>query len=165
VFNSYLSLFCRTWLNYAGDQPVVVNRTLGNIANLIRTNSKVQAHLRQTIDFYLTNGVLPTLDDLQSGARLLRIDSSPPAPVGPIFGLDVVGCGFDINNRQSRLCILDTSNTSENEIWTDPYNQSLSYSLPNGFFATNTPESLTVVSKNLDLRLHSNFDHFRMQRY
>jgi hypothetical protein len=110
----------------------------------------------------LANGVLPTFAELKSGARLLRIDSPPPTPVGPISGLDVVGCGYDILNLQSRSCILDTSNTSENEIWTDPYNQSLTYSLPNGFFATNTPESLAVVSKYLNFELHLKSDYFRM---
>jgi hypothetical protein len=158
-------LFCRTWLDNAGDQPVVINRTVSNIANLIRSNSQVQAHLRQTIDFYLTNGILPTLADLNSGAKLLRLDSLPPTPVGPISGLDVVGCGYDIFTLQSRSCILDTSNSSENEVWSDPYNQNVSYLLPNGFFATNTPESLTVVSKYLDFEMHLDSDHFRMQQY
>lgn len=156
---------CRTWLDAASDQPVVINRTLSNIANLIRSNTKVQAHLRRTIDFYLANDVPPTLAELNSGAKLLRIKSLPPTPVGSISGLDVVGCGYDILNLRSRLCILDTSNSSENEIWVDPYNLNVSYSVPNGFFATNTPESLTIVSKYLHFRIHSNSNYFRMQQY
>jgi hypothetical protein len=84
--------------------------------------------------------------------------------MGPIAGLDVVGCGYDLLSLQSRLCILDISNSSENEHWTDPYNQSFSYSLPNGFFAINTPESLTIVSRLLHFKMHYNIHNFRTQQ-
>ncbi|CAF4059651.1 unnamed protein product [Rotaria sp. Silwood2] len=134
----------QTWINNAGEKPVVINRTLSHIANLIRSNSQVQEHLRRTIDFYLNNGFLPTLAQLNSREKMTRFYAPLSKPIRPIFGLDVVGCGYDLLTLQSRLCILDISNSSQNELWIDPYNQSLSYSLPNGFFATNTPESLTM---------------------
>lgn len=137
---------CRTWMDQAGQQPLVINRTLAHIANLIRTDRQVQTHLRRTVDFYLENGFLPTLADLQTGRKLARLASVPVRPIGLIPGLDAVGCGYDMLTLQSRSCILDASNFSENEYWTDPYNATLSYSLPNGFFATNTPESLLLVS-------------------
>jgi hypothetical protein len=156
-------IFCRTWSNNAGNQPVVINRTLSHIAILIRSNKQVQEHLRRTVDFYLNNGFLPTLAQLKTG-RIARVLTSPPTPIGPIFGLDVVGCGYDLFSLKSRLCILDTSNSSENESWTDPYNSNRSYSLPNGFFATNTPESLTVVSNHLHSAFICNFNDFRMQQ-
>jgi len=153
-------------MDKASEQPIVINRTLSHIANLIRTNAQVQQHLRRTVDFYLNNGFLPTLAELNSRQKIARLLSPPSTPVGPIPGLDVVGCGFDSLTLQSRSCILDISNSSENESWTDPYNQTLSYSLPNGFFATNTPESLTIVSYRL---LHFTIicivNNFRTQQY
>ena len=138
--------FCRTWMNQAGQQPLVINRTLAHIANLIRGDRQVQNHLRRTVNFYLENGFLPTLAELQAGGKLARLASAPVKPIGLIPGLDVVGCGYDLLTLQSRSCVLDASNFSENEYWTDPYNATLSYSVPNGFFATNTPESLLMVS-------------------
>lgn len=152
-------------MNKTSEQPVVVNRTLTHIANLIRDDRQVQDHLRRTVDFYLKNGILPTLADLKfprSFAR--RRVSQPVKPIGPLPGTDVVGCGYDLLTLQSRSCILDTSNFSENEHWTDPYNSSLSYSLPNGFFATNTPESLALVSMQHYCPVLSNFDYSRMQQ-
>ncbi|CAF3492650.1 unnamed protein product [Rotaria sp. Silwood1] len=135
----------QTWINNAGEKSIIINRTLSHIADLISSNNQVQEHLRRTIDFYLNNGFLPTLAQLNSRKKITRFYSSAPRSIRPIFGLDVVGCGYDLLTLQSRFCILDISNSSQNELWTDPYNQSLSYSLPNGFFATNTPESLAMV--------------------
>ncbi|CAF4660129.1 unnamed protein product [Rotaria sp. Silwood1] len=134
----------QTWINNAGEKSIIINRTLSHIADLISSNNQVQEHLRRTIDFYLNNGFLPTLAQLNSRKKITRFYSSAPRSIRPIFGLDVVGCGYDLLTLESRFCILDISNSSQNELWTDPYNQSLSYSLPNGFFATNTPESLAM---------------------
>lgn len=132
-------------MNKTSEQPVVINRTLTHIADLIRNDAQVQDHLRRTVDFYLINGFLPTLAELKFPKSFARHRASQSInPIGPLPGIDVVGCGYDLLALQSRSCILDTSNFSENEYWTDPYNSSLSYSLPNGFFATNTPESLTM---------------------
>ena len=161
--------FCRAWTKKTSKEPVVINRTLAHIANLIRDDEQVQDHLRRTVDFYLKNGFFPSLADLRSPRSFVRRRISPPVkPIGLLPGLDVVGCGYDLFTLHSRSCILDTSNSSENEHWTDPYNSSLTYSLPNGFFATNTPESLTVVSRrkwtcsdclNLIIQGCNNHDH------
>ncbi|CAF3928241.1 unnamed protein product [Rotaria sordida] len=148
----------QTWINNVGEQPVVISRTLSHISDLIRSNNQVQEHLRRTIDFYLSNGFLPTLVQLNSQKKMTKSYSSLPTPIRSIFGLDVVGCGYDLLTLQSRLCILDTSNSSQNELWIDPYNQSLSYSLPNGFFATNTPESLIL---DATVRVTSVEDYYR----
>lgn len=132
----------RTWTNNAGEQPVVINRTLSHIANLVNDQPLVAEHLRRTIDFYLTKGFLPTLAQLQS--RLKSVSHLKSSIVTPIAGLDVVGCGYDPLMLESRFCILDNTNTSENEQWIDPYNHSITYSMPNGYFAVNTPESLAI---------------------
>jgi hypothetical protein len=138
----HLLRYTRAWTNNAGEQPVVINRTLSHLANLIADQPEVAAHLRRTIDFYLARGFLPTFAQLQLGAKVVPYIRSSAAT--PITGLDVVGCGYDPLLLESRFCILDNTNTSENEQWVDPYNQTIAYSLPNGYFAINTPESLTV---------------------
>ena len=80
-------------------------------------------------------------------------------PIGPLSGLDVVGCGFDVLLLESKLCILDRTNTSQGEIWSDPFNDTVSYSLPDGFFATNTPEKLLV---DITVLVTSIQDYFRL---
>ena len=131
----------------AGDQPTVINRTLSHIADLITNKPQVEAHLRRTIDFYLNNGYLPTL--VQMTSKVLSVSSVLPPAIGMVSGLDVVGCGYDVRTLESRSCILDKTNTSDDRRWTDPYNRTLSYLLPNGFFATNTPESMNFVSTEI----------------
>lgn len=105
---------------------------------------EVESHLRRTIEFYIKNGILPTLDQLKSGKVSSRRYSVPS--IGLIPGLDAVGCGFDVTTLENRFCLLELRKSSNNARWYDPYNPSFSYSLPEGFFATNTPESLSIVS-------------------
>ncbi|CAF1306922.1 unnamed protein product [Adineta ricciae] len=148
-----------TWLLEAGQHPVVVNRTLTHLAELIISSKAVQTHLRTTIDYYITNGKLPTLAQIQSRAAVVRLSSSDRKPLGPLAGLDVVGCGFDVLLLESKLCVLDQTNTSEGELWFDPYNDTIAYSLPNGFFATNTPEKLLL---DVSVLVTSVQDYFRL---
>ncbi|CAF2975083.1 unnamed protein product [Rotaria sp. Silwood2] len=83
------------WQQTAGNYPVVVNRTLFSIHNLIKNKPTVREHLRKTIEFYLQKGVMPTLAEL-NGRSIGRSSLIPPKPQGPIIGLDVVGCGYDL---------------------------------------------------------------------
>ncbi|CAF1363919.1 unnamed protein product [Adineta steineri] len=147
------------WQLKAGNHPVVVNRTLTHLAELVTSNKEIQVHLRKTIDYYLTNGKLPTLAQIQSKAAAVPLFSTDRTPLGPLAGLDVVGCGFDVLLLESKLCILDRTNTSEGDLWSDPYNDTISYSLPNGFFATNTPEKLLV---DITVLVTSIQDYFRL---
>jgi hypothetical protein len=149
--------FDRIWQQVAGDHPVVVNRTLFSIHDLIRNKPTVREHLRKTVEFYLNTGTMPTFAQV-NGQKTARLSLIPPQPIGPINGLDVVGCGYDVLLMQSRFCILDQSNFTENEQWSDPYNKTLTYSLPNGWFAVNTPESLTLDGS---LLITSVEDYFR----
>ena len=69
LLHSFTLLFFlsfRSWLATAVQQPVVVNRTLAPLSNLFYAYPRVQAHLRRTIDYYLTKGSLPTFAQLQS---------------------------------------------------------------------------------------------------
>ena len=102
---------------------------------------------------------MPTLAQIQSKAAPVHFLSDQRTPIGPLPGLDVVGCGFDVLLLESKLCILDQTNTSQGEIWSDPFNDTFSYSLPNGFFATNTPEKLLV---DITVLVTSVQDYFRL---
>ncbi|CAF1481748.1 unnamed protein product [Rotaria sordida] len=55
----------QSWLAYAPQEPVVVNRTLAPLSNLFYRYPQVQAHLQRTIGYYLAKGDLPTLTQLQ----------------------------------------------------------------------------------------------------
>ncbi|CAF0806884.1 unnamed protein product [Rotaria sordida] len=147
------------WQSKAGKHPVVVNRTLAHLADLVTSSKEVEVHLRKTIDYYIANGKLPTLSQLQSKAAATRLFSNIHTPIDPLPGLDVVGCGFDVLLLESKLCILDRTNTSEGEIWSDPFNDTISHSLPNGFFATNTPEKLLI---DITVLVTSVQDYFRL---
>ena len=147
---------CRTWKLVAGDQPVVVNRTIFPIHDLIKGKPTVREHLRKTIDYYTRTGLLPTLAELR-GHKNGRLASSPE-PIGPLPGLDVVGCGYDVLLMQSKMCVLDQSNVSEHEQWSDPTDQTQTYTMPNGWFAVNTPESLSL---DVDVLVTSVEDYFR----
>ncbi|CAF1533633.1 unnamed protein product [Rotaria sp. Silwood1] len=149
-----------TWQQTAGNHPVIVNRTLFPIYNLIKKETTVRQHLRKTIDFYLESGVFPTLAELNDrGTR--RKSLVPPKPQGPINGLDAVGCGYDPLLMESKFCIFDHSNFTDNEQWSDPYNKTLTYSIPNGWFVVNTPESLTFDGSILVTSVE---DYFRSTR-
>ncbi|CAF1472757.1 unnamed protein product [Adineta steineri] len=148
------------WQQTAGDQPVAVNRTLFSIHDLIKNKTTVREHLRKTIEFYLKKGFMPTLAELNN-RNTFRLVSIPSKPIGPINGLDVVGCGYDILLMENRYCIFDQSNFTENETWSDPYDKQLTYSIPNGWFVVNTPESLTFDGSIL---ITSVEDYFRWTR-
>ncbi|CAF2064098.1 unnamed protein product [Rotaria magnacalcarata] len=145
------------WQRRASEHPVVVNRTLFSIDSLIRGKPRVQEHLRRTIQFYLKDGIIPTLAQL-SGRSTGRRVSIEYKPRGPIHGLDVVGCGYNILKMENKFCIFDQSNFTENERWSDPYNKNLTYSVPNGWFVVNTPESLTLDG---EITVTSVEDYFR----
>ncbi|CAF4648804.1 unnamed protein product, partial [Rotaria sp. Silwood2] len=149
-----------TWQNVAGNYPVVINRTLFSIHDLIKDKPTVREHLRKTIEFYLQKGVMPTLAEL-NGQSKSRNSLISPKPQGSIIGLDVVGCGYDPLLLESKYCIFDQSNFTENEPWSDPYNKTLMYSIPNGWFAVNTPESLTLDGSILVTSVE---DYFRQTR-
>ncbi|CAF3790676.1 unnamed protein product [Rotaria sp. Silwood1] len=149
-----------TWQKTAGNYPIVVNRTLFSIHNLIKNKSTVREHLRKTIEFYLQKGVMPTLTEL-NGQRKRRNSLIPQKPQGSIIGLDVVGCGYDPLLLESKYCIFDQSNFTENETWSDPYNKTLTYSIPNGWFVVNTPESLTLDGSIIVTSVE---DYFRWTR-
>jgi hypothetical protein len=55
------------WLEKASQQPVVVNRTLSRMSDLLIDYPVVQTHLQKTIDFYVRTGDLPkTLQEVQN---------------------------------------------------------------------------------------------------
>ena len=57
--------------------------------------------------------------------------------------LQVVGCGFDGPSLSSKSCLFETS-TDDMMIWSNPYYPEIKYSVPMGFYAMNTPESLLL---------------------
>ena len=70
------------------------NRTLAHLADLVTSHREVAGHLRKTIDYYTANGKLPTLAQIQSRAAPDLFLFHQRTPIGPLPGLDVVGCGF-----------------------------------------------------------------------
>lgn len=132
------------WLKTAGDHPVVVNRTIFPIYDLIRNKPTIRQHLRKTTEYYLKTGSMPTFEQLTSPLSGRSAQIVQTKPIGPIHGLDTVGCGYNILSMENKFCILDQSNFSEGEQWSDPLNQSIAYSIPDGWFAVNTPESLAL---------------------
>ncbi|CAF3720253.1 unnamed protein product [Rotaria sp. Silwood1] len=55
------------WLDRASSTPVVINRTLSPLTDLfIEYPIEIRRHLNLTIDYYLRNGKLPTIDQLSS---------------------------------------------------------------------------------------------------
>lgn len=138
------------WVTQAARQPVVVNRTLFPLSNLLLEYPEAVAeHLQRTIDFYLTNGSLPKLRDVLRKGRLLT-DTSVPIP-----GLDVVGCGYDVVNLCSKQCIFDVS-YSNNNIWSHIFNGHRSYRLPDGFSVQGTQE----LSSTYSTQIFDDYDKF-----
>ncbi|CAF1295634.1 unnamed protein product [Rotaria sp. Silwood1] len=127
------------WKNQTLLEPAVVNRTLSPLVDLLLDYpDEVQKHLQATIDYYLLNGVLPTLNQvLSSKSRrkkraLINLNQARPIP-----GLDVVGCGFDIGDIESRQCLFDLStNTNTTSSWIDVYNNDKTYMIPPNFFVS-----------------------------
>ena len=138
------------WATQAARQPVVVNRTLFPLSNLLLEYPEAIAeHLQSTIDFYLTNGSLPNLRDVSRKGRLLT-DTSVSIP-----GLDVVGCGYNIMNFSSKQCIFEVT-YNNNNLWPHVFNGHISYRLPDGFSVQGTQE----FSSTYDTQIFDDYNKF-----
>ena len=63
----------------------------------------------------------------------------------PVPGLSVVGCGFDAPTLSSKTCLFSLPDSeSRRTTWSNPYYPDIVYDIPYGFYAANTPESLTL---------------------
>lgn len=71
-------------------------------------------------------------------------EASPINTTKPIYGLDVVGCGFHIANLTSKTCLIDITSRPMIATWMDPLNHSLIYTIPNGFSVYDKPDSLQI---------------------
>ena len=129
------------WLDQASSTPVVVNRTLSPLINLlIEYPIEIRRHLQLTIDYYLKNGKTPTIDELSSVSQRKKRALST---FNVLPGLDVVGCGYDIFSLQSKSCLLDIT-MNDNVTWTDVYDNGQSYKVPDGYFVTSTKDLLAM---------------------
>ncbi|CAF2891598.1 unnamed protein product [Rotaria sp. Silwood2] len=147
-----------TWTHALDEHPSVINRTLISLTHLLDDYPEVQSHLQTTIDYYEKHGVLPTLAQLNY-KRSSRL-SSDSLPL--ISGVDIVGCGFDILSVQSKLCLVDIKKTNEKNLYSDPFNMSLAYSVPAGFYAIDTPDSLAL---NFSIQLKTVDDYYKRTFY
>ena len=125
------------WEIAAAGNPTVVNTSVSSIANLFFEYPDVMTHMQRTIDFYIENGQAPTLAELQSLHKTL----DHPHPLVP--GLGIVGCGFDGPSLTHKNCLFETS-ADDFMVWENPYYPDIKYSVPMGFFALNTPESILL---------------------
>ncbi|CAF1340765.1 unnamed protein product, partial [Didymodactylos carnosus] len=146
------------WKEQVLSNPAVVNRTLCPLVDLlIDYPDEVQKHLQATIDYYLLNGVLPTLDQVLSSKfrrkkrAFVNFDQAKPVP-----GLDVVGCGFDIGGIESRQCLFDLSTGTNTTLWVDVYNNDKTYTVPPNFFVSDKRD----VNAMYESRLFKTLDEF-----
>ncbi|CAF1023346.1 unnamed protein product, partial [Didymodactylos carnosus] len=148
----------KKWMKNASNQPSVINRTISNITDLlIDYPPEIRKHLQLTINYYLKNGVLPTLEQIntyQNQQRNKRQLSNDEELIPPIPGLDVVGCGFDITSLETKVCLLNAENSSDT--WTDPLNLLASFFVPDGFFVVDIPNLLTKYG----LKVFTNLTEF-----
>eukprot|EP00927_Polykrikos_kofoidii_P033917 TRINITY_DN28755_c0_g1_i1.p1 TRINITY_DN28755_c0_g1~~TRINITY_DN28755_c0_g1_i1.p1 ORF type:complete len:1451 (-),score=180.91 TRINITY_DN28755_c0_g1_i1:162-4514(-) len=153
------------WEAAAKKAPAVVNVSVSSLAHLFFDDAVVMAHLQKTIDFYVSYNRVPTLRDIDglAGARKhIRADdsqrqslrSSVPgvgmaAAVGttPVPGIDVVGCGFHAPALETRGCLFEASMLGST--WSNPYYPNISYAVPSGFLAWQTPESTVLNSSTI----------------
>ncbi|CAF5019543.1 unnamed protein product, partial [Rotaria sp. Silwood1] len=147
-----------TWIHALDKRPSVINRTLIYLTYLLDDYPEVQNHLQKTIDYYQKHGVLPTLAQL-NGKKNFKLSSTH---LPSIYGLDIVGCGFDILSMQSKLCLIDISKMNDENQYIDPFNRSLIYSVPIGFYAIDTPDSLTL---NFSIQLRTIDDYYKRTFY
>ncbi|CAF5069839.1 unnamed protein product [Rotaria sp. Silwood1] len=147
------------WKEQTLSEPAVVNRTLSPLVNLLLDYpDEVQKHLQATIDYYLLNGVVPTLDQvLSSKSRQKKLALINFDQAKPISGLDVVGCGFDIGRIESRQCLFDLStDTNATSLWIDAYNNDKTYTIPSNFFVSDKRD----VNAMYESRFFKTLDEF-----
>ena len=125
------------WEIAAANNPTVVNTSVSSIANLFYENPDVMSHMQRTIDFYIENGQAPTLAELQG----LHKSLNHPYPLVP--GLQIVGCGFDGPSLTHKNCLFETA-SDDFMVWENPYYPDIKYSVPMGFYALDTPESILL---------------------
>ncbi|CAF3207054.1 unnamed protein product [Rotaria sp. Silwood2] len=129
------------WLDRASSTPVVVNRTLSPLVDLlIEYPVEIRRHLQLTIDYYLKSGTLPTIDQLMNANKRRKRETNDHKALP---GLDVVGCGYDIFSLKSKSCLLDIT-MNDNTTWLDVFNNFRTYKVPDGFFVTSTKDLLSM---------------------
>ena len=122
------------WLAQVARQPVVVNRTLYPLSDLVKwKRPDVAHHLRSTIDFYLKYGELPKLNNI------IRRGRSTKNSLKTIFGLNIVGCGLDILTLETKSCLFNLTYRQET-IWNELSDADLSYRIPDGYSVKGTDQ-------------------------
>ena len=129
------------WLEQTLSTPVIINRTLSPLVDLLNEYPiEIRYHLQLTIDYYLKNGKVPTIGQLSSAGQL----QSRTGYVQNILpGSDVVGCGFDIFTLTSKYCLLDLT-MNYNTMWTDVFNNYTTYKVPDGYYVTNNKDMISM---------------------
>ncbi|CAF4029862.1 unnamed protein product, partial [Rotaria sp. Silwood1] len=138
------------WSNRASQTPAVVNRTLSPITDLLFDYPpEVRRHLELTINYYLSHGTLPSLQQLRESFDSSQLQSkSTVSEITSIPGLDVVGCGYDIFNLSSKNCLLDLTDNDKNT-WIDANNNGRIYKIPDGFFVLSQTDLLTTYGSTV----------------
>ncbi|CAF3662706.1 unnamed protein product [Rotaria sordida] len=146
------------WLDRASSTPVVVNRTLLPLVDLlIEYPIEIRRHLQLTIDYYLTNGMLPTIDQLTNVEKRKKRATNDH---NTLPGLDVVGCGYDIFSLKSKSCLLNIT-MNDNTTWLDLLNNFMTYKVPDGYFVTSTKDLLSMS----DTKFFNTFKEFITDSY
>ncbi|CAF2690357.1 unnamed protein product [Rotaria sp. Silwood2] len=151
---SFSSMYNHTWATWASqtaNQPVVVNRTLFPLSNLlVDFPTGIAEHLQMTIDYYLKTGSLPKLIDIVHKERLSLVSSMS------IPGLDVVGCGYNIIELLSSKQCLFNMTYNENKLWSNVFNGHRSYRIPDGYSVMGTREFYSTY----DTQIFDNYHKF-----
>ncbi|CAF4465411.1 unnamed protein product [Rotaria sp. Silwood2] len=151
---SFSSMYNHTWATWASqtaNQPVVVNRTLFPLSNLlVDFPTGIAEHLQMTIDYYLKTGTLPKLIDIVHKERLSLVSSMS------IPGLDVVGCGYNIIELLSSKQCLFNMTYNENKLWSNVFNGHRSYRIPDGYSVMGTREFYSTY----DTQIFDNYHKF-----
>ncbi|CAF0806318.1 unnamed protein product [Didymodactylos carnosus] len=147
------------WVNNTAKTPAVINRTLSSITDLLYDmDIQVRRHLQLTIDYYLENGEVPTVEKLQEASRRRKRRSSEDTDLIP--GMDVVGCGYDIFSLETKSCLFDLT-TNDNETWIDVFNDRISYQVPDGYFVRGTKDLLMMS----DTQFFDSYKQFITESY
>ena len=138
------------WLSQTVNQPVVINQTVFPLTDLLLDYPvAIAKHLQMTIDFYLKNGSLPKLTDLNQQRNLVL------KPSVTVPGLDVVGCGYDIMQLVSKQCLFDITYRN-NAQWSEVFNGHRSYQVPDRFSVMGTQQFYS----SYNTRLFSSYEQF-----
>jgi len=135
------------WVQSVDGFPAALNYSVSDITVLVNDPS-TKNMLAEVLKNYAKTSNLPKAIDA-AAETLAALRGGVEQAKSPLPMVGVVGCGYDETTDEfGKLCMYDVS-YDQGQSWTYPIDPSVSYTVPDGWYVQNEPESLDVNASQL----------------